>query len=434
MQQLWLITVPNNKESSERTFTALSSSLSSHSNSIKLYKFDIPPLSVGTLDSLLALSDDLNKINTQVENVVRKVERQYFDLEGVNGKPLKVNERSVQAYLKRFSWDNSQYQFQGKPLIELVSQIQGLVGKVDDELKAMATAYTEKNLSLATTQRKKLINLTSSDFEDFLKPEDIARLDLQDTDNLLTLMVTIPKSAESEFLESYSTLGEKIAFFGGPDWTNSSSLGQNDGNFGKGVKRSKVKGSPVVPKSAKKVADEGEYVMYAVTILKGHYEAGSFQDDVFIAGTFVDYVEPVKAAFREKRYQIRDFSYDPSKAGGIDGQIKQSKEELSQNRKAIVRWSITHFGEVFNAWIHLKVIRAFVESVLLYGLPVDNVAFFLEPDLKNEKKIRSELVKSVLSIRPELHVKINAIEGEENSDDYENLPFLCHPFTVIGSS
>jgi hypothetical protein len=43
-----------------------------------------------------------------------------------------------------------------------------------------------------------------------------------------------------------------------------------------------------VPNSHKKVFEEGEYVLFAITVLRGHYEAGSFVDDVFIPGFYVD--------------------------------------------------------------------------------------------------------------------------------------------------
>jgi len=39
------------------------------------------------------------------------------------------------------------------------------------------------------------------------------------------------------------------------------------------------------------------------------------------------------------------------------------------------------------AWIHIKAIRIFVESVLRYGLPPRYTAVVVEPVLKNEKKI-----------------------------------------------
>jgi V-type H+-transporting ATPase subunit C len=63
MQQLWLVTVPNRGESPEATYTSLQRLIPTS----KIHRFEIPGLVVGTLDSLMALSDDLTKINTQVE-------------------------------------------------------------------------------------------------------------------------------------------------------------------------------------------------------------------------------------------------------------------------------------------------------------------------------------------------------------------------------
>jgi hypothetical protein len=64
MSAVWLVTVPNNKENSKTTFTVISNSVKQH---CELYRFKTPSLTVGTLDSLIALSDDLAKISTQVE-------------------------------------------------------------------------------------------------------------------------------------------------------------------------------------------------------------------------------------------------------------------------------------------------------------------------------------------------------------------------------
>jgi len=47
---------------------------------IFLPQFSLPELRVGTLDSLLALSDDLVKVNTLVEAVAQKIQRQVLEL------------------------------------------------------------------------------------------------------------------------------------------------------------------------------------------------------------------------------------------------------------------------------------------------------------------------------------------------------------------
>ena len=65
------------------------------------------------------MSDELSKVNSQVENVVRKVERQYLDLKAASKSSnanadsgLKVNENSVETYLRKFQWDFARFQFE----------------------------------------------------------------------------------------------------------------------------------------------------------------------------------------------------------------------------------------------------------------------------------------------------------------------------------
>jgi len=88
-------------------------------------------------------------------------------------------------------------------------------------------------------------------------------------------------------LQGYSNIGESIAAYGGPDWrTSTSRVGENDGKFGAAVERTSVTGSPVVPGSALKILAEADQVLYAVTVLKGHYQIGVLVDDVFTNGEF----------------------------------------------------------------------------------------------------------------------------------------------------
>lgn len=66
MAQMWLVTVPNSKASPETTFSVVQSAVTANGMS-RLFRFEVPNLVVGTLDSLMALSDDLSKIGSQVE-------------------------------------------------------------------------------------------------------------------------------------------------------------------------------------------------------------------------------------------------------------------------------------------------------------------------------------------------------------------------------
>jgi len=426
MQQLWLVTVPNRGDTPETTFSSLQRLIPSS----KIHRFEIPGLVVGTLDSLMALSDDLTKINSQVETVVRKIERQYLDVSGSEGEPLRAaNEMAVENYLRNFQWDYSRYRFQGRQLPDLVSQVQTMVAKVDDELKKLSVTYNEKLQYLSLVQRKKTTNLVTSDLEDFLPADVPSKFEFINSEFLLTILVVVTGALEQDFLRTYETIGTDIAAFGGPDWAstfNPPNLGKDDGNFGPEGNRTRVKGSPVVPGSAVKIHSEGDVHLYSVTILKGHYEAGYFEGSDFVAGKYVDYLDAVKSAFREKRFTVREYVFDPSKAGGVDSQIDQAKWDLQQTLTTIVRWCRAHYGEMYAGWIHLKVIKAFVESVLRYGLPVDFLSVFVEPNMKREKQQMASLVDAVGKLRTEL--KITYIGEEDGDDDTDNLPFVFHKF------
>ncbi len=65
-QTLWIVSVPNGTSKSEAVFNQLQTPMK-EGDLARLYKFDMPALSVGTLDSLMVLSDELIKMNGQVE-------------------------------------------------------------------------------------------------------------------------------------------------------------------------------------------------------------------------------------------------------------------------------------------------------------------------------------------------------------------------------
>jgi len=54
----------------------------------------------------------------------------------------------------------------------------------------------------------------------------------------------------------------------------------------------------------------------------------------------------------------------------------------------IIRWAKTTYSDVFAAWIHIKAMRLFVESVLRYGLPVNFAASLVKPKKGSDKKLR----------------------------------------------
>ena len=124
------------------------------------------------------------------------MERQYLDVVDAGGDNLRVYDKAVGAYMKSFQWDNSRYKFSGVSMLDIVSQIQSMVSGVDDELKKLATIFSEKNQNLAACQRKKTVNYTTSDFEDFLTPQAVASAGLVESEYFVTLMCVVPAALE----------------------------------------------------------------------------------------------------------------------------------------------------------------------------------------------------------------------------------------------
>lgn len=329
---------------------------------------------VGTLDSLMNLSDDLIKTDSIIESIVRKVEKSSLDLAGKKATELTVGGVPSMRYIQQFAWDYAKFPNR-RPLKELVSLISGGVAAIDEELKQLSNSYGDKQAALQDAKRRKGGNLMSVDLNDVLDEKTMRDLQVTDSEYLKTLFVAVAKGQRETFENDIYTMGAELVGYGGPDWSsNPNELGK-DKNFGSQVDRHNKKGSPVVPGSLKKVMEDNDSALYTVVVLRGMYEAGYYEGQEFVPGTKIDLLAAFSKVLREKRYVVRDeFIYDPSQQGKAAMALEQLQVEVDNMRSGLTRWCKTHFGEAFVAWMHIKVIRVFVESVLRYGLPVDFTA------------------------------------------------------------
>ena len=105
----------------------------------------------------------------------------------------------------------------------------------------------------------------------------------------------------------------------------------------------------VVPRSALKLASDDEYSLYAVTTFQKH------------AGEFV-------SRAREQKWVVREWEKKES------GEEREELERVGKEERRVwgecVRLGGTAWGEAGAAWVHVVALRAFVETVLRYGLPL----------------------------------------------------------------
>ncbi|CAM9625700.1 unnamed protein product [Scytosiphon promiscuus] len=430
-----LVSLPNEKQPSEQVFRKLKASpVSSYA---EIFKVDVPALQVGTLDSLMQLSDDLVRIDMLVENIVRKIEKQYVEVTGEEPQSLKVAGVSAGQYVRMFEWDYSKFAVRQR-LPALVALIQGSVGKIEEEHRNLSIVYAEKNQAMQALKRKKGNNLATVELSEVLSREQLRGVMMVDTEHLLTLAVAMSKTQEKDWLEQYETIGGDIAALGSPDWSNPSvayNLGTQDGQFGPGFSsRGVVKGSPVVPGSSQRVLEEGDQVLYTVTILRGQYQAGFHDGEQFQAGMSTDYVAEFKRKCKEKRFTARDFVFNPEKAGQNQRAEEQLKTEVQQLHAGMIRWCRAHFGEAFSAWMHVKLVKSYVESVMRYGLPVDFSAFMLLPKKNQDAKVKEALSSLFANVSQLSSGPITVSGGDEDGDkDDDDTAYVSDSFSIVSA-
>jgi V-type H+-transporting ATPase subunit C len=131
----WLVSLPLLQGRRDRTWEVLQEKTSYGQQLSSNSKLEVPELRVGTLDTLMALSDDLVKVNTAVEAIVSKIRRTINDIAGQEAvHSLKVENLPVESYLTRFKWDEPKFPVR-RPIKETVEKIGEVMSHIEDELK-----------------------------------------------------------------------------------------------------------------------------------------------------------------------------------------------------------------------------------------------------------------------------------------------------------
>lgn len=231
-------------------------------------KFNIPDLKVGTLDVLVGLSDELAKLDTFVESVVKKVAQYMADvLEDSRDKVqenLLANGVDLVTYISRFQWDMAKY-----PIKQSLKNISEIISKqatqIDTDLKARASAYNNLKGNLQNLERKNAGSLLTRSLADIVKKEDF----VLDSEYLITMLVVVPKTGYADWQKTYETLSEMV-----------------------------------VPRSTKLLFEDNDSGLFSVTL-------------------FRKAIDDFKHKARENKFTVRDFQYN-------EEEMKADKEEMTR--------------------------------------------------------------------------------------------------------
>nr|CAD7431621.1 unnamed protein product [Timema monikensis] len=335
MTEYWLISAPGDK-TCQQTWETMNNVTNKQNSLSENYKFHIPDLKVGTLDQLVGLSDDLGKLDGFVEQVTRKVAAYLGEvLEDQRDKlheNLLANNSDLPSYITRFQWDLAKYPIK-QSLRNIADIISKQVGQIDADLKTKSSAYNNLKGNLQNLEKKQTGSLLTRNLAELVKKEHF----ILDSEYLTTLLVIVPKLSFNDWNNNYEKLTDMI-----------------------------------VPRSSVLVTQDSDFGLYTVTLFK-------------------KVVEEFKLHSREKKFVVRDFTYNEEELAAGKNEITKLVTDKKKQFGPLVRWLKVNFSESFCAWVHVKALRVFVESVLRYGLPVNFQAMLLHPSKKNTKRLRDVL-------------------------------------------
>ncbi|XP_052475582.1 V-type proton ATPase subunit C 1-A-like isoform X1 [Carassius gibelio] len=234
------------------------------------------------------------------------------------------------TYVTRFQWDRAKYPT-AQPLKTLTDIISKQVSQVDIELKSRRAAYSQVNASIQSFERKTEGSLQTRALTNIVKREDL----VLNSEYLTTLLVVVPRTAYALWEKTYESMSKFV-----------------------------------VPRSSRKLIEDVNAGIFTVTLFKN------------VTAEF-------KTNAKKHKFTVREYNLDEGE------KQMQEMNRLTLNKKELCRtfvcWLKVNFSEIFVAWIHIKVLRTFVESVLRYGLPVSFQAILLQPGKKNRKQLRQQL-------------------------------------------
>lgn len=348
--------------------------------------FKVPTkLLFGSFDSLVRLTDDLQKFDTQCDSIVHRFERQFLELDPANAKFMVKHQRKemdLSEYLKSWEWDNSKYS-PSLQISDLLTLLSSVVNKLDEEARIKTAQYNDVKSQKSNLAKKEGANLLSRDLVDVLTPEQVNMKsregtehdDFIYTEHLTTVVVILPRGTQPEFLKSYESMNENVI--------------------------------PQSAKHFKALDDKDGNSVWRVVVFKS--EADSF-----------------KKVLRERRMVPRDFEYSEEAFRSLQAQRQKVDKEVDDHFRVVKSLYKAAWSDTVVSWVHLKAMRIYVESVLRYGMPPQFASFIVPPKLSAMPAARKQLASILGQGQP------GANQGDAG-DDEEFFPYVSvsmTPFTI----
>lgn len=385
-QELWIVAAgcakgENSKAAKDKYFQSLSR--------LSPSKFSVPDgdqsLVFGSFDNLIRLTDDLQKCDSQLDSIVHRLERQYLELDAKATFKVKSQRQqlSFPEYIQNWEWDDAKYP-RSRPIVENLAFLMQIVNKTDDEVRNKTAQLNESKTLKANISKKDTANLQSRDLVDVLTPDVVTMQGLASDDfiyseHVTTVVVILSRGADVEFLNLYEEFCKNI-----------------------------------VPGSAKKFAgldDKDGNSLWRVVMFKSE-------------------VENFKKACREKRFLPRDFEYSAEAYKKLIEQREAADAAVARLSGIVNTLYQSTWSDAMVAWMHIKAMRVFVESVLRFGMPANFASFVIMPRPGTQAALRKSLTDLLGDEATKAQDKMAGAAEAEGEEYFPYVSFTFTPFTV----
>lgn len=166
-------------------------------------------LQLTSLDNLLKISDEIGKVQHDIESFLKTLEKKLHDLQpetpllvNIKNKPVKIKDGLI-----NFSWDDQKFPISQKSIESVLERIIDRVNKTRDNLKSKTDDYTAENEKLK--QNLKAENeakiYMKKDYRLYVKTK---QKEMIKSNYLTTLLVFVPISNIETFLQKYEFILE----------------------------------------------------------------------------------------------------------------------------------------------------------------------------------------------------------------------------------
>ncbi|AET38900.1 H(+)-transporting V1 sector ATPase subunit C Ecym_3414 [Eremothecium cymbalariae DBVPG len=300
-------------------------------------EFPIPEFKLGSLESLVLQSEELAKIDSNINGSISKIVEILATLTESQSNAygtISINNIPIQEYLNDFHWHNRKFKLD-KSIKELISEISNECFQLDADVRSTYTNYNNAKTNLVAAERKKTGDLSVSSLHDIVTAEDF----ITNSEYLTTVLVVVPRNLQDEFENSYETLTKNV-----------------------------------VPSSAGILKQDDEYILYNVHLFKKY------------ANAFMN-------ACRDRKFIPREFNYSEELVEQLKSEHAYAASQEQSQRVQLIRLTKTAYADVLVNWFHIKALRVFVESVLRYGVPPHFLTKIITVPDKDFKQCKSELLE-----------------------------------------